>query len=118
LYYKSKIHKWGLGIGLAFERADASFFSPTFQSAFTMKTSLLSLVTAFVLFASTAASAATTDHDRGPRRPSPREQARIEAMQRERAYRLAQQRAAERARFETMHRHDHDRGRDYSYNRH
>ena len=84
-----------------------------------MKTSLLSLVTAFVLFASTAASAAApADHDRGPRRPSPREQARIEAMQRERAYRLAQQRAAERARYEAMHRHDHDRGRDYSYNRH
>ena len=82
-----------------------------------MKTSLLSLVTGLVLFAATAASATTiSDHDHGPRRPSPRERARYEAAQREQAYRLAQQRAAERARFEAMHRHDDRRG--YSYNRH
>jgi sensor histidine kinase YesM len=85
-----------------------------------MKTSLLSLIGAVVLFASTAASAApSNDHDRDLRRMSPIERARYEKFQRENerrqaaerarleAQRRAEQRqAAERARWEAQHHND------------
>lgn len=76
-----------------------------------MKTALLSFVTALGLFVATAASAAPLDHDRDPRRMSPRERARYEQAQREHD----RQAARERARWEAQHRHDRpdSRGRDY-----
>jgi hypothetical protein len=109
-----------------------------------MKTSLLSLVAAFGLFASTAASAAApTDHN-DPRRLSPIERARYEKAQRENERRMAleraryqeaqrkqaaqerarleaqrredQRKAAERARWEAQHRNDRRDGRSYGYN--
>ena len=90
-----------------------------------MKTSLLSLVAILGLFVTTAATAAPLD---GPHYPSPRERARYEAAQREQARHLAlerarlanqrraeQQRAAERARFEALHRRDAGRSYGYGY---
>lgn len=85
-----------------------------------MKTALLSFVTALTLLVTTAASAASFDHDRDLRRLSPRERARYEQAQRDRArFEQAQrqrerQQAIERARWEAQRRHDDRRdGRDY-----
>lgn len=89
-----------------------------------MKTSLLSLVAAVVLFASSAATAApVSDPGRDLRRMSPIERSRYEAAQRDNQRRQAQERArleaqrreaqrqaAERARWEAQHRND--RGHD------
>ena len=94
-----------------------------------MKTSLLSLVAAFGLFASTAASAATAYDHNDPRRLSPIERARYERAQRDndrraaleraryeeaqRKLRLEQERrqAQERARLEAQRRQDQERAR-------
>ncbi|WP_201986626.1 hypothetical protein [Hymenobacter rubidus] len=65
-----------------------------------MKTSLLSLATAAILFASTAASAASPFDHNDPRRMSPPERARYEAAlrsQRENERRLALERARNEA---------------------
>ncbi len=90
-----------------------------------MKTALLSFVTALTLFVTTAASAASFDHDRDLRRMSPRERARYEQAQRDRArFEQAQrqrerQQAIERARWEAQHRRDRHDDRDYrDYRRH
>jgi hypothetical protein len=65
-----------------------------------MKTSLLSLVAALGLFASTAASAATTFDHNDPRRLSPIERARYEKAQRDNDRKAA----IERARYEEAQR--------------
>lgn len=67
-----------------------------------MKASLFSFVAAVALLATTAASAAPTDHDRDLRRMSPRERARYEQAQRDRE----RQQAIQRARWEAQHRND------------
>ncbi len=85
-----------------------------------MKASLFSVVAA-ALFLATAASASPLDHDRDPRRLSPRERARYEQTQRERTrFEQAQrererQQALEQARWEAQHRHDRRPTRPYGH---
>jgi hypothetical protein len=77
-----------------------------------MKASFFSFVAAAALLVATAASAAPTgDHERGLRRLSPRERARLEQAQRARDH----QQASERARWEAQHRHDRGPARPYGH---